>query len=174
MFLSLYLLVEALNFPKNRQRYGRRGPSAVHTVFVLMVVFFVRCEGLDGVVGPRMSPRLGNWMQRSTLRDRMSWRFARVVLVLPTFAETPNSLCDDRLDGLAAIPRGTPLKRVLVAFAYTSDLPVLGSVVFVVDADGVLDDDRVPAAEVVVEPLRVGWTQIGASVADIALALISD
>ena len=76
----------------------------MHTVFVLMVVFFVRCEGLDGVVGPRMSPRLGNWMQRSTLRDRMSWRFARVVLVLPTFAETPNSLCDDRLDGLAAIP----------------------------------------------------------------------
>ena len=58
--------------------------------------------------------------------------------------------------------------------AWTSDLPVLGSVIFVVDADGVLDDDRVPAAEVVVEPLRIGWTQIGAPVADVALALIGD
>ena len=58
--------------------------------------------------------------------------------------------------------------------ASTSDLPVLGSVIFVVDADRVLDDDRVPAAEVVVEPLRIGWTQIGAPVADVALALIGD
>lgn len=58
--------------------------------------------------------------------------------------------------------------------AQASDLPVLGSVVFVVYAEGILDDDGVPAAEVVVEPLRVRGAQIGAPVADVSLTLIGD
>src|SRR3954449_10154393 len=54
----------------------------------------------------------------------------------------------------------------------TLHLPVLGTVVLVVGADGVLHHDRVAAAEVVVEPLRVGRTEVDAAVADVGLALI--
>ncbi len=54
------------------------------------------------------------------------------------------------------------------------DLPVLCTVVLVVEAaGGVLDDDGVAAAEVVVEPLRVGRAEIRASMADVAPALIA-
>ena len=69
---------------------------------------------------------------------------------------------------------GDLLRNVGLTFRPESELPVLGSVVLVVDADGVLDDDWVPAAEVVVEPLRIGWAQIGAPVADVALPLSLD
>lgn len=51
-------------------------------------------------------------------------------------------------------------------------LPVVRSIVLVVDADRVLDHHRVAALHIVDEPLRIGGANVDAAVADVALALI--
>src|SRR6476469_9763198 len=52
-------------------------------------------------------------------------------------------------------------------------LPVRRAVGLVVDALRVLDHDRIAAAEVVVEPLRIFRADVDATVADVPLSLVA-
>lgn len=75
-----------------------------------------------------------------------------------------------RLNVAQPIPVGSVGKYPSGQF---SDLPVLGAIGLGVQAAcGVFDNDRVAAAEVVVEPLRVRGAEVYAAMANVAFALV--
>ena len=95
MFLSSYL-VPALKYPKNPPAVGQEGTLQQRTLlFVLVVVLSVVLMILAVLLARRLSPRLGNWNATLIAAGSYVVACALVMLVLPTFDETPNALRDD-------------------------------------------------------------------------------
>ncbi|WP_237568722.1 CbtA family protein [Mycolicibacterium lacusdiani] len=95
MFLSLYL-VPALKYPKNPPAVGQEGTLQQRSLlFVLVVVLSAVLMILAVWVARRLSPRLGHW--NATLAAAGSYLVASalMMLVLPTFDETPSALRDN-------------------------------------------------------------------------------